>query len=103
MIYNDTLASCVYCKSLALIHPFLIQRLATMIPGTVEMPSVSYVEADFHSHYNRLTLVPQDVLNIGCQIVSGMVRKEHHIYIVLEQQHINNNNIHIKCLNNKGI
>ena len=53
-----------------------MQRLPAMLPGTVVMSPISHVESEFQSHYNTLTLEPQDVLHFGCQIASGMVSKD---------------------------
>ena len=53
-----------------------MQHLPAMLPGTVVMSPISHVESEFQSHYNTLTLEPQDVLHFGRQIASGMVSKD---------------------------
>ena len=47
-----------------------------MLPGTVVMSPISHIESEFQSHFNTLTLEPQDVLDFGRQIASGMVSKD---------------------------
>ena len=63
-------------RSQPLFTPFVMQRLPTMLPGTVVAPPVSHIESEFQSYYNTLTLEPQDVLHFGRQIASGMVSKD---------------------------
>ena len=43
-----------------------------MLPSTVVMPTDSHAESELQSHYNSLSLKPQNVLHFGYQIASGM-------------------------------
>ena len=66
----------ILCSSSVIFYFSCMQRLPAMLPGTVVMSPISHVESEFQSHYNTLTLEPQDVLHFGHQIASGMVSKD---------------------------
>ena len=66
-------ACTISTNTLPLFTLSVMQRLPTMLPNTVAVPTVSHVETEFQDHYNTLALEPQDVLTLAQQIASGMV------------------------------
>ena len=77
MMWTFVNACTISSNTLLLFTLSVMQRLPTMLPDTVAVPTVSHVETEFQDHYNTLALEPQDVLTFAQQIASGMVSTDH--------------------------